>query len=479
MLNRRPKCPLVWIAPAFLALSFAVNPLWAQGTQSVPRARVTVPDPRAFGLDIPPGLVLYDIQGNVEFRNEEGGTNVGKIHVAIGNHVVIQRPDGKLITRKATEVKMTDRTFEGIDRKVLEQRLREEHPGFRTLASRHFVFVYNTSREFAQGTMRIMESMLPGVMAHAKRQKIDVHDPEVPLVVIMFATEAEYKQFAQLPDGVVAYYDTMENHVVMYERPSKTPFKWELYYRQAISTISHEGAHQILHNIGVQQRLSRWPMWLSEGIAEYYAPTEFGRRMRWKGAGDINDMRMFELESYLKARDANQADGAMVDDTIGASRLTSTGYASAWALTHYLASRHKLEFDQFMKKVSETRPLEGALALGKDGKVTTNREVFQEFFGSDFAGLERDLVKHLKAQPYDHPFKEFIHFVASVRININNRIYGTANVFHSEQLAAKWQQEQIRKLDAAQQQQATIEMAKFPNRPAAERAAAHWLRTNN
>ncbi|MFN3152369.1 DUF1570 domain-containing protein [Bremerella sp.] len=438
-----------------------------------------MPDPRAFGLDIKPGLVLYNVTGNVEFRTEGGEQAIGKIQIAIGSSLVVLQPDGRLVTRPISEVKKTDKPFEGMDRKELEKQLQDEHPGFRTFTSRHFIFVYNTSNEFAQGTMRIMESMLPGVMAHAKRQKIDVHDPEVPLVVIMFATEREYKDFAQLPDGVVAYYDTIENHVVMYEKPTQTPFKWDLYIRQAISTISHEGAHQILHNIGVQQRLSRWPMWISEGIAEYYAPTEFGKRMRWKGAGDINDMRMFELESYLKARDANQADGTMIDDTVGAGSLTSTGYASAWGLTHYLASRKKLEFDKFMKKVSELRPLEGAIDRGADGKVSSNQEVFKEHFGEDFAGMEREVIEHLKSQPYDHPLKEFPHVVASVKVNINNRSYGRANVFHSRELAAKWQQEQFRKLDATQQQSAQVGMADFPNRSAAERFASQWLRANN
>lgn len=469
MLLRRPS---MWIFVGLIALTMSADDAFAQ-------KRVTVPDPRAFGLDIAPGLVLYNVKGDVEYRTETGATEIGRIVIAVGGSVVIEQPDGKLTTRKIGEVKDASRPFEGIDRRVLEERLKAEHPGFRTLASRHFIFVYNTSNEFAQGTMRIMESMLPGVMAHAKRQKIEVHEPDVPLVVIMFATEQEYKQFAQLPDGVVAYYDTMENHVVMYEKPTVTPFKWDLYIRQAISTISHEGAHQILHNIGVQQRLSRWPMWISEGIAEYYAPTDFGKRMRWKGAGDINDMRMFELESYLKAKDANQADGKMVSDTVGAGSLTSTGYASAWGLTHFLASKKKIEFDQLMRQVSQLRPLEGALDRGPDGKVTSNLKMFEEIFGNDLAGIERDMVEHLKTQPYDHPLKEFPHLVASVRININNRTFGTANVFHSKELAAKWQQEQIRKLDANQQQQAQSTIQIFPNRAAAERFASQWLRTNN
>ncbi|MHC2071034.1 DUF1570 domain-containing protein [Bremerella sp. T1] len=470
MVPCRSSC---WAGLAILVFALLTAPSFAQ-------KRVTVPDPRSFGLDIPPGLVLHNVKGNVKFRTDEGQESIGRIQIAIDTNLVVEQPDGRLVTRKISEVQKTDEPFEGIDRKELEERLKAEHPGFKTFATRHFIFVYNTSNEFAQGTMRILESMLPGVMAHAKRQKIDVHDPDVPLVVIMFATEREFNQFSDdLPDGVVAYYDVMENYVVMYEKPTDTPFKWELYIKQAIATIAHEGTHQILHNIGVQQRLSLWPMWISEGIAEYYAPTEFGKRMRWKGPGVINDMRMFELESYLKAKDATQADGTMISETVGSSGLQSTGYALAWAITHYLATHRKLEFDKFMKKVSELRPLEGALDRGPDGKVTSNLEGFKEFFGTDVAELERELVQHLKSQPYDHPLKEFPHIVASVQVNINNRTFGTANVFHSQELASKWQREQVRKLDAVQQQNARAGMQVFPNRRAAERFADQWLRAHN
>ena len=35
--------------------------------------------------------------------------------------------------------------------------------------------------------------------------------------------------------------------------------------------------------IGVQQRLSTWPMWLNEGLAEFFSPTTTDRQLKWKG----------------------------------------------------------------------------------------------------------------------------------------------------------------------------------------------------
>ena len=103
-----------------------------------------------------------------------------------------------------------------------------------------------------------------------------------------------------MPAGVVAYYSNVSNHVVMYERGKLNQMLPLLADQQAAATIAHEGIHQILHSIGVQQRLAHWPIWISEGLAEYFAPTSTDERSRWKRVGKVNDMRMFELDRYLK-----------------------------------------------------------------------------------------------------------------------------------------------------------------------------------
>jgi len=179
--------------------------------------------------------------------------------------------------------------------------------------------------------------MYPGLFGYFRRLQIDVHDPEVPLVVIIFHTEEEFEEYRAMSESVAAYYDSISNHVVIYEQSKLATIAPELAAKASISTIAHEGVHQILHNIGVQHRLSRWPTWISEGLAEYFAPTSVGRRFRWKGVGKVNDLRMSELGTYLKR--PRLQPGEMVRQTIAANSLSPTGYASAWALTHFLAQR--------------------------------------------------------------------------------------------------------------------------------------------
>src|SRR5690606_25147069 len=139
------------------------------------------------------------------------------------------------------------------------------------------------------------------------------------------------------------------NRVVMYEQSQLVEVAPELAMKQSIGTIAHEGIHQILHNIGVQQRMSKWPLWLAEGMAEYFAPTTVDRRLRWKGVGMPNDLRMYELSRALKGKDTG---GEMVEQIVAAPSLSSAGYAAAWSLTHYLASRQKEKFNAYLRDVA-------------------------------------------------------------------------------------------------------------------------------
>jgi hypothetical protein len=317
--------------------------------------------------------------------------------------------------------------------------------------------------------------MIPGLINHARQQKIETHDPDVPLAAIMFRTEAEFQNYRRMPSGVVAYYHIASNQIVMYEESDLWRIKPELAIQESISTIAHEGAHQILHNIGVQQRLSRWPMWLSEGIAEYYAPTSFGKNLRWKGAGQVNDMRMFNLELFLKGRDVSTPSGQMIEHTVVAARLTSTGYASAWSLTHYLAKNKKDDFNAYLREVSKLGPFEGNEKIVEPGIVPENLERFKKHFGTDLPQIEASLVKHLLALPYNDPFADWPHYVAAIEVGAGRRPRREAVLFHSQSMAQRWVVDFVSELPADQRQNVQHEIRPFPNRAFASQFVRQFL----
>ena len=433
-------------------------------------------DPRSFGFEIPVGPVSAGNNQYVLTAGQDGNPVVAKVYVTVGEHRIVMLPDGRLVARSVNQSPLTDRRFVPTTSSELAEQLGRALPGFKTKRTHHYLFVYNTSENFALVTSRILESMFPGMKAHARAQRIDVHEPEVPLVALMFRTEDEMQAYRRMARGVVAYYHTVTNRIVMYEESKRPKVTRDLAIKQAIATIAHEGAHQILHNIGVQKRLSIWPMWLSEGLAEYYAPTSFGKRLRWKGAGQVNDLRMFELELYLKSGDSERTDGQMLEQTVTAAQLTSTGYASAWSLTHYLAKTNRSSFYKYVREVSQLEPLQVAGHTESKGIIPANMDLFKKYFGDDPALIERGLVRHLKGLPYKDPFADSPHFAATVIVPAPRRAKRDANLFHSRKLARKWIKETLKTVPDQERSAARSEVRPFPNRLMAERYVRSWLR---
>lgn len=339
------------------------------------------------------------------------GVMVGRVKGNNGNEAAVLLPDNQLLIAKPKDLTPTDRPFVMLDKKQLIDQLKEDFPSFNVRNTNRFVYVYNTSEKFYTGTSRILETMYPALFDYFKRMKIEVHDPETLLVVVMFATDGEFQKYREMPQGVVAYYNMLDNRVAMYERSRLSQVAPEIAMREAISTVAHEGVHQILGNIGVQERLAPWPIWISEGMAEYFAPTQVTSDVRWMGVGKVNDLRlaslnkvMFaasgELEAVTKAMNGvrvarvgpgkpeNEVD-KVITALASAEGLSATGYACTWGLTHYLAEQRKKEFTAYLVEASQLEPL---------AEITPEERLamFKRHFGEDIEPLGRGMTDHVK-----------------------------------------------------------------------------------
>jgi hypothetical protein len=419
-------------------------------------------------LIIPPAGIVRQGQGQrVLVKHGSGPEQVALLHVEVGERRLVILPNGRLESLPVGQTVLTAEPFVPATKDEIVAELKQTgFKGFKTRSTARYVYLYNTSEEFYKGTSRILETMYPAILAYFKRQKLPVHDPTVPLVAIMFRTEAEFQKFERVPPGVCAYYSAQSNHIVMYEQSRLVEIAPELATKQAIGTVAHEGIHQILHNIGVQQRLARWPLWTAEGLAEYFAPTSVGTRLRWKGVGTPNDLRMHELERFLKQ--PPQATGELVEETVLAPRLNSAGYAAAWALTHYLASRKKEKFHAYLRDVAALDPLEP-----REGPLGSERqkELFTRHFGDDFVTLEADLIKHIRGLPYTDPVANQTHYV----VLLDTSALRTAGVTSSPAAVRKWQEDTLTKMPATVRSQASFQVMPFPSKSAAEDFARQWL----
>lgn len=460
------------------AVTMLVSAVILAGGENACTAEIDLISPQAFGFELPAGEFKTGTGETVKTTDAAGNSVIAIVHVWVGLNAILLMPDGQLVSRTSDQFTACEEPFVPAEKEAIAAKLRAE-PAFRDFKIREtkrYLYLYNTSEEFATATSRILETMFPGVATYAKSQKIEIEPPPTPMVVIMFRTEDQMQAYRRMPDGVVAYYSPISNRVFMHEESKLTRVRRELGIAQSLSTIAHEGAHQILHNIGVQKRLSRWPLWVSEGLAEFYAPTSVDARLRWKGAGQVNDLRMSELERYLETRAADGADGTTITHTVGAAQLTSTGYASAWSLTHYLAKYQRVEFAALVRELSELEPLRGYAKTIPPGIVPANLDVFRDHFGDDFPEIENRMVRHLSGLPYTDPLAAYPHYLGMLVAPTGPRGQQArqCNTFHSAEAAEKWAGDVIRALPPEQRSAARASVRQFPNRPTAERFGKLW-----
>ncbi len=392
-----------------------------------------------------------------------------------GNRHVVLLPDGRMAERRDQDLQPTDRPFRPWSARKIAKRLEAKFPKMQVDVTSRYVFVGNTSETFRRVTQRVLTTMLPGIRKFARKWKLPARSPEFPLVVLMFRTRAEFDQYRRMPANILAYYDAWTNYIVLYEETRMFGTNPEIAVGQTISTIAHEGAHQILHNIGVQQRLSRWPMWIAEGLAEYLAPTKLGRKLSWKGAGLVNDLRMLELEFYVKAKAFDSPPGEMIAHTVQGAQLTSTGYATAWALTHYLANKEKAAFRAILRELTQLGPWQRLGTPNSEGLIEAQLTSFRQHVPTPLKKLEADLITYLDELPYTDPFASAPHYVALITLQRDKETGWKANIFHTEMQARRWSAQFIRQLDDDIQRH--VEIVQVPNRPAAHQLIRQYARS--
>lgn len=201
----------------------------------------------------------------------------------------------------------------------------------------------------------------------------------VPTTVVVFKSDGSYKPFKPVVDGkvseVAGYFQP--GHDVNYitltaegNSGSESPFR----------TIYHEYVHLLVdNNIGRAA-----PPWFNEGLAEYYSTFDVDDGDRRVVLGRLIDHHLlllrdqkmiplstfFEIDNYSLHRNKRDARGMF--------------YAQAWALMHYLIrgneGKRLPEMSRFIDLKLAGRPTE---------------EAFRQAFGTDFAGMEKELRRYV------------------------------------------------------------------------------------
>ncbi len=188
---------------------------------------------------------------------------------------------------------------------------------FRRTETKRFVLLSDASPEWTRERERLLERTYHEVRKFARRAGLAFRPPEHKLVVVLFAEHASYQAFAREHDGVesgwvAGYYATVPNHAVFYDDRTSPVFQaahaqLDAFAGEAgssgavasthpttearrdaaihehvraerlrldeearltsVAKATHEAAHLIAFNTGIQLRTREYPFWITEGLA--------------------------------------------------------------------------------------------------------------------------------------------------------------------------------------------------------------------
>jgi len=361
----------------------------------------------AFGVD----RIVYKkdgaskpMSGRIVAEAEDGG-------------LLLLTPDGTLWPIQPDEYSdrsKDDSPFEPLKREEISQLLLNKlGPGFKVHTTANYIICYNTSTAYAQWCGALYERLYRGFRTFWETRGLELHDPELPLVALVFDSKESYVRHVRAELGpaadslsIVGYYSPSSNHVNMYDltgtegvrspndRVNSTTLINQVLQRPEaapmVATIVHEATHQLAYNCGLQTRFADNPVWVSEGLAMYFETPDLRNSKGWSSIGSVNRTRLIQYRKYAPRRPANALETLLRDDTRfrePASALDA--YAEAWALNYFLLRTRSKEYVAYLKQLSAKPPV-----IYDDPETRLNE--FRAAFGADLGKFDNEFQRYLK-----------------------------------------------------------------------------------
>jgi hypothetical protein len=294
---------------------------------------------------------------------------------------------------------------------IVKELLAELPPGFEVHETAHYLICHNTSKPYAQWCGALFERLYLAFTNYWKRQHFNLREPEFPLVAIVFGDEQQYfahaeKEIGPAARSIIGYYNLQTNRMTMYDltgsasvrrpgdRRSNAAQINQLLNRpeaeRTVATIIHEATHQIAYNCGFHTRLSAVPMWVNEGLANYFETPDLSRGKGWRTIGEVNPYRLAAFRDYLPRRGGRSLESLILEDgRFRDPKQAGDAYAEAWALNYYLLQKHTKAYRSYLAAMSKKLPL----------VADTPEERLREFklaFGLDLREFDEDFVRYME-----------------------------------------------------------------------------------
>ncbi len=352
---------------------------------------------RAVGMDllrIQEQDVPRELRGKVLAEGRDGGV------LLLGQDGVLHtvQPD-QILARGTDESPFTALTPEEAAALWLS-RLPE---GFEVHRTSHYVILHNASREYVRWCGGLLERLYVSFNNYFTRRGFQVSEPQFPLIVIVFATQAQYVEHCRDEVGpaisqIKGHFNLQTNLVTTYDLTGSggTVSALELArslarpeVQQNIATVVHEATHQLANNCGLLRRWNDTPQWLNEGLAMFFETPDVRGSRAVTSVGLVNTARLAQFRSYLSRRPADSLRTLLQDDRRLQNTDTATdAYAESWALVYYLLLQRPREFTAYIERIASKPPLSYAAA---EERIRDFRETVQD----DLNKLDADFIRFI------------------------------------------------------------------------------------
>ena len=343
-----------------------------------------------------------EIAGRVEVEAEDGGVMLLGL-----DGVLWPIPKEELAGRRKD-----DKPFTPLGRDELAKTLLAELPaGFKLHQTKNYLICYNTSSAYAQWVGALYERLYAGFYNYWSRKGIELHDPQFPLVALVFDSRDSYAQFSRAELGeagrsIIGYYSLRSNRMIMYDLTGVEELKIvgdrgstaarinailsQPAAERTVATIVHEATHQLAFNSGLQVRFADIPFWVSEGIAIYFESPDLGSKQGWRKIGAINTVNLINFRQSLRTRQPGAFQTLLSEDKQFRDPATAAAaYAEAWALNYFLLQTRYEPYVKYLQALAAQTPLVSV-------EPVERIKLFQTHFGDDLTTLEAEFLRYMR-----------------------------------------------------------------------------------
>ena len=306
------------------------------------------------------------------------------------------------------------KSFEEFIKKLLD----EFGPDARYGVTRRFVFVYDTTDAYAYWCATLMENVATTYEAFVARSRLVEDGLYDPMVVFIFAKKEDYEahllkiagsEFANEQNRPIGFYEHASNRSVFYDLTGEEQNRGDRTAPRSveevandvlktpdgarnISTVVHEGTHQVAFNYGLFSRQGENPSWAVEGLSMLFeAPAGEPKDGGWRVLDEkarsirfpINRQRLMEFQRFA----AETKESQPVKKCVGLEKIRGDepcAYPVSWAIFYYL---YRNNIKVLARYLADSAAIQPRMSYSSRERVYE----FAYYFGDDWDAMWLEL----------------------------------------------------------------------------------------